>query len=83
MWPRTGGIEHGSRTDVMKMAGNRSNINAFILKLVDVVFGREGLEQIQTQHVAHSEGYAFIKGKLFSWRRAWEKKFLSSRSNEK
>lgn len=63
MWPQDIAIEDSQRTDVLKIAGNRSNINAYILKLVDVVFGREGLEQLDIKQVRDNEGYLFIRGK--------------------
>jgi hypothetical protein len=63
MWPRDIAIEDSQRTDVLKIPGNRSNINAYILKLVDIVFGRGGLEQLQVKQVRDNEGYLFIRGK--------------------
>lgn len=47
----------------MKIPDNRSNINVYVLKLANVVFSHQGLEQVETEHVVHSEGYPFIEGK--------------------
>ena len=66
MWPPSVEWEgEGQSTDVLKIPGSRSNINAYVLKLVDIVFGREGLEKIETKQVPNSEGYLFIKGEPF------------------
>ena len=65
MWPPSVEDEKVQRTDVLKIPGNRSNINAYILKLVDVVFGRDGLERIETKQVSSHDGYLFIKGEFY------------------
>lgn len=61
IWPPNVEDDEVQRTDVLKIPGNRSNINAYVLKLVGVCFGREGLECIETKDVSSHDGYLFIK----------------------